>query len=187
MSLEELISSYGYLTVAVGTFLEGETVLILGGFAAHRDYLELPWVIACAFAGTLAGDLLFFHLGRRQGRSAIDRRPKWKARADRVLPMLERHQVWLMIGYRYIYGVRSITPFLLGASGVPPLRFLLFDVVGVAVWASAIGTAGYFFGRAVESFIGDLKHYEMWLFAAVAVVGGAVWIYRHRSRPRGRS
>jgi hypothetical protein len=31
MSLEELISTYGYVAIAMGTFLEGETVLILGG------------------------------------------------------------------------------------------------------------------------------------------------------------
>ncbi len=143
-------------------------------------------MVVFAFVGTLAGDLLFFHLGRRQGRSAIDRRPKWKARADRVLPMLEKHQVWLMIGYRYVYGIRSITPFLLGASGVPALRFLLFDVVGVAVWASVIGAGGYAFGQAVESIIGDLKQYELWLFGALAAIGAAVWIYRHRSRKVNR-
>jgi membrane protein DedA with SNARE-associated domain len=171
----------------VGTFLEGETVLILGGFAAHRDYLELPWVIVCAFIGTVAGDQLFFHLGRRQGRDAIDRRPKWKARAERILPMLEKHQVWLMIGYRYIYGIRSVTPFLLGASRVPPLRFLLFDVVGVAIWASVIGGAGYVFGEAVEVFLGDLKRFELWLFAALAAVGSSIWLYRHRSRARSRA
>lgn len=37
MSLEELISTYGYAAGGIGTFLEGETILILGGFAAHRD------------------------------------------------------------------------------------------------------------------------------------------------------
>jgi len=50
MSLEELISTYGYAAIGIGTFLEGETILILVGFAAHRGYLELPWVIVFAIA-----------------------------------------------------------------------------------------------------------------------------------------
>ena len=40
--LESLIDTYGYLTILIGTFLEGETILVLGGFAAHRGYLHLP-------------------------------------------------------------------------------------------------------------------------------------------------
>ena len=65
MSLETMIATYGYGAVLVGTFLEGETVVLLGGFAAHRGYLDLPWVIAVAFAGSLLGDQLYFYLGRR--------------------------------------------------------------------------------------------------------------------------
>ena len=58
MSLQQLITDYGYLAILMGTFLEGETILILGGFASHRGYLELPWVVVSAFIGTLAGDQL---------------------------------------------------------------------------------------------------------------------------------
>ncbi|SPD74464.1 hypothetical protein PITCH_A230150 [uncultured Desulfobacterium sp.] len=36
MSLEEIISTYGYAAIVAGTFFEGETILVIGGFAAHR-------------------------------------------------------------------------------------------------------------------------------------------------------
>jgi membrane protein DedA with SNARE-associated domain len=42
----------------VGTFLEGETVLLLGGAAARLGYLRLEWVIACALLGSLLGVLV---------------------------------------------------------------------------------------------------------------------------------
>ena len=67
MSLEELVANYGYLAIVIGTFLEGETILVLGGFAAHRGFLELPWVMLCAFLGSMAGDQTFFYIGRRNG------------------------------------------------------------------------------------------------------------------------
>ena len=41
MTLTALIASYGYYALFVGTFLEGETVLIAAGFAAHRGILDL--------------------------------------------------------------------------------------------------------------------------------------------------
>ena len=58
MSLEHLIDAYGYLAILAGTFLEGETILILGGVAAKLGYLDLPWVIVCGFTGSLIGDQL---------------------------------------------------------------------------------------------------------------------------------
>jgi membrane protein DedA with SNARE-associated domain len=53
VTLESIIETYGYWALLVGTFFEGETVLVLGGFAAHRGYLTLPWVILAAFIGSL--------------------------------------------------------------------------------------------------------------------------------------
>ena len=36
MSLAALLEHYGYLAVFAGTFVEGESMLLLGGYAAHR-------------------------------------------------------------------------------------------------------------------------------------------------------
>ena len=68
MSIEILIQKFGYLAIFIGAFLEGETILIVGGFAAHRGYLLLPYVIFSAFLGTLFGDQLFFFIGRFKGK-----------------------------------------------------------------------------------------------------------------------
>ena len=40
MTLEYLISQYGYVALFIGVFLEGETILILAGFAAHLGHLK---------------------------------------------------------------------------------------------------------------------------------------------------
>ena len=62
MSLEQLIESYGYIVLVIGTFLEGETILVLGGIAAKLGYLQLYGVVLAAFIGSLAGDQLYFFL-----------------------------------------------------------------------------------------------------------------------------
>lgn len=48
MDISNLITQYGYGAVAVGCLLEGEMVLLLAGFAAHRGYLSLPMLIGVA-------------------------------------------------------------------------------------------------------------------------------------------
>ena len=36
MTLTQLVADYGYLAVLAGALFEGETVLLLAGFAAHQ-------------------------------------------------------------------------------------------------------------------------------------------------------
>ena len=44
--LESFLAKYGYIAILLGTAFEGETIMIMGGFSAHRGYLELlPWVV----------------------------------------------------------------------------------------------------------------------------------------------
>lgn len=177
MSVEELISTYGYAAVGVGAFFEGETILILGGFAAHRGYLELPWVIVCAFFGTLFGDQMYFYLGRIKGKGALEKKPNWKSKSEKIFLLLDKHQVWVVLGFRFLYGFRTVTPFLIGAGGMAPSRFLFLNILGASIWAIVIGTMGYLFGRTLEIIAGDVKQYELLAFAFVGSVGVAVWLF----------
>jgi membrane protein DedA with SNARE-associated domain len=186
MSLAELISTYGYAAIGIGTFLEGETILILGGLAAHRGYLELPWVIVCAFLGTLFGDQLFFYLGRIKGKEFLENRPHWKTKSDKVFTLLDRHQVWVILGFRFIYGLRTVTPFIIGASRVSPLRFLILNIIGAAVWASVVGTLGYLLGNTVELLMGNIKKYELLLCAILAGVGVSIWLVKWYKKTRSK-
>lgn len=176
MTLELLVDTYGYLAVLVGTFLEGETILVLGGFIAHRGYLHLPWVILAAFVGTLCGDQLFFFMGRWHSQKILAKRPSWKKQIDRAHRLLERFGTPLVLGFRFMYGLRSVTPFVIGMSPFPTAKFVLLNVAGALVWAIAVGTGGYLFGNAMEILIGDVKRHEMKVFAFIAVVGALLWV-----------
>jgi len=35
VALQSFVDTYGYLAIMVGTFFEGETILVLGGFTGH--------------------------------------------------------------------------------------------------------------------------------------------------------
>jgi membrane protein DedA with SNARE-associated domain len=48
LDLQSIIETYGYIAILVGTIVEGETILILGGFVAHRGYMVLWGVILTA-------------------------------------------------------------------------------------------------------------------------------------------
>ncbi len=186
MDLEQIISTYGYLALFAGAFLEGETVVLIGGFLAHRGYLHLPLVWLVSFTGALLGDQLAFLAGRWLGQTWIRRRAKLRARARSVTNWVERYEIPVVIGFRFVYGFRLVTPFVLAAAGYRPWRFVMFNVIGAAVWALAIPSLGYVFGGAIEVLIEDVEQYEVHILigiiAAASVYGLAVLIRQRRKK-----
>jgi len=178
MTLEWFLGKFGYLAVLVGTFFEGETVLILGGLAAKLGYLRLPWVIVAAFLGTFAGDQAYFFLGRRYGQKMLERRREWREKSKRVADLLERHQTAFLFGFRFVYGIRTVSPFAVGMTRISVRRFFLLNAAGAFLWAVVIGVLGYSFGHGLEVVIGDIKRYEGAILLAVLACGIGVWLAR---------
>ena len=187
--MTHLIATYGYLAVVVGTFFEGETVLALAGFAAHRGYLHLPYVLLAAFVGSLSGDQLYFFLGRWHGAALLARRPRWQAHTARIHRILERRPGFFIFAFRFglLYGFRTVAPFIIGMSRIPTSRFVLYNFLGAAVWAVSIGLLGYFFGHGVELLLGDVRRYEREAFLFLLAAGALLWIWRFVRRRRAAS
>ena len=179
MTLSELVANYGYLAVAVGCVLEGETVLLVAGYAAHRGMLDLRWVMAVALVSSFAGDQCWFWLGRRHGASLIDRFASIRRLVPRVQAMIRAHQDALVLGVRFMVGVRVAGPVLMGWSGVSAYRFLVLNFLGAGIWAGAVGGAGYAFGEALERMLPAFKEVEEGVLVVLMV--GALVVHAARA------
>lgn len=184
MSLKEFITAYGYYAVFSGSVAEGETMVVLGGIAAHRGYLQLPWVMAAAFAGGWLGDLAYFLLGRRYGTALLARFPALQQKAQRARRLVESYPIFVIVALRFLYGLRIVGPMVIGMSAVRPGRFLALNALGALVWAVVIVAAGYAFSNAVEALLPQIRHYEEYFFAAVLAVGVLVWVLGRARRAR---
>lgn len=185
MSFSSLIAQYGYAALFIGTLLEGETWLILAGFAAYQGYLQLHWVILIAMTGGFLGDQIYFWLGRRHGSWVLSRFPRLVPVFERARVLIERYHELLIVGIRFLYGLRTVGPMAMGMSAVPAWRFALFNALGAAIWAAGIGGAGYLFGQAMELFLADFKKLEETLLIAILFAGLCVWgwrRYKYRSK-----
>lgn len=160
VSLARLVSDYGYWAVFVGSLLEGESILLLAAYAAHRGYLSLPVVVAVACCGAILGDQIFFFSGRWFGEELLRRIPALQARAATVNRLLLRHHAGLIIGLRFAYGLRIAGPIVIGMSPLGRRRFLVFNVIGALIWAPLVAAVGFVFGHAMERLFVDLKQFE---------------------------
>lgn len=175
MSPEALLHKFGYLAVIVGTFLEGETILVMAGFFAERGYLEVLLVMLCAFIGAYVGHVFWFWLGRTQGVKLLDRFPKMKRHFGKGIRMFERYGAPAIFITQWLYGLRVTCAVIIGISRISTIKFLVYEAITCAVWSIVITMAGFYFGRAVESVLGRAAHIEKWGLLGLAVIGIAVW------------
>ena len=181
--LESFLAKYGYIAILLGTAFEGETIMIMGGFSAHRGYLELlPWVVLAGFVGNFTQNLIYFILGRRYGNRMMEKHPDWKPRLQQVHGWLRRFQSSLIIGLRFVPGFRVIGGVAIGMSDVSLFRFAVFNLIGAVLWAVVIGILGYLCGHVLELIMGDIKQFEVPILVGIAVVGGLLFFVHRRRR-----
>jgi len=190
MSFIQLVNDYGYLAVFVACLLEGETILVLAGFAAHQGHLSLPLTLMIAFVAGALGDQIFFWIGRVWGRLLVKRFPGFRLRTLRIAELLRRHDVPLIVGIRFMYGLRIAGPIAIGISRVSPTRFAMLNLLGAAIWAPLVGGLGYLFGHTLELLLGDIQRFEVAAFMLIAAGAGLLALIRgwqwYRARQRFR-
>jgi membrane protein DedA with SNARE-associated domain len=185
MDISGFIQHYGYFAVFVGTLLEGEAILLIAGFAAHRGYLALQYVIAVAIVAAVLGNQLFFMIGRMYGSQLLARFPSLAPQAARATALLDRYHLPLTLLLRFLYGLRIAVLIAIGMTPVPWYRFLVLDLIGAVAWVGILTGLGYVLGNALEWLLADLRRYEAAIIAALALLGAGWWLRRHlRSRAR---
>ena len=172
----DIIAQLGYVTLFIGTFLEGESVLALAGVAASYGYLTFEYVVAVAALGAFLGDQACFWIGRRYGANILARYPRLAAKAPRVEQLVRRWDAPAVIVLRFLYGLRIAGPIVIGSCGIPAWRLALFNFIGVLIWAPLVACVGYFAGYALEAWIGRLKQVQIGLLMALLVLAAVAWI-----------
>ncbi len=174
MDIPSLIQSYGYLAVAVGTFFEGESVLLTAGAAAFHGYLWMPAVMLIATLSGFLGDQISFYAGRKYGSKLLARFPSLQSRAVRVSTLLERHSTAFILAIRFMYGLRIAGPMAMGMSNIHWRRFLILNLIGATLWAIVIGSIGYGLGQGLVYLLRYFDVRDIWLLIAL-LLPAVIW------------
>jgi len=144
----------------LGFFMPGETLVFLGGFLAAQGILELAPLIALVSIAAMIGDSVGYELGRWLGL-------EWLLRAGArfglrkgllaVERFFHKHGGKAVFLARFSAFFRIMVPFLAGASRMRYYQFLLYNVLGGAIWAAGSVLIGYLAGASwhiVQHWIG---------------------------------
>lgn len=171
LTIEALIARYGLAAIFLGAGIEGETSVLAGGLFAHEGMLSLPGVLIAAATGSFVADQAFFAAGRRFRDHRWVRRAQDKPAFARALDTLERHPIGFIFAFRFLYGLRTVSPIAIGTSHVPTRTFLWINALAASIWAALFTGLGYVFGTGIAELLGRYRpHGRQWLWVALAAV-----------------
>jgi len=179
-----LVGAFAFLETGafVGLIAPGETAMLLGGLVAGQGQIDLFTLIGIVWACAVAGDLTSFFLGRRLGRSFLERHgPRvhiTHERLEQVEAFFDRHGGKAILLGRFVGLVRAIAPFLAGSSGMSLRRFLPYDVIGAGLWGSSLVVLGYIFWQSFSELVDYAKKGALALGAVIVLVAAIVWLVR---------
>jgi len=179
-TLLQYFIEYGYLVIFIGTFIEGEVVLIAGGFLIHDGYLDFKVMILIATLAAIIGDNIFYWIGRSQ---RMGKMHPWVARFLNFIgehqlfkgeEFVRRHGGKLVFFVRFLYGLRFAGAMTAGYLAMGFKRFFLFNLIGSFAWALIIGGIGYLFVQSLDLVV---KGEKLAKFGLLLVIAGLIAIY----------
>ena len=195
----DVIYALGYLGLALLLVAENlfppipsEVVLPLAGFLVGTGELSFFGALTAATAGSTAGALILYAMGRWGGRRLVLRYGRWlrvdKTRLDRAEGWFRRWGDWVVLAARVVPVARSVVSIPAGTAKMPPLRFTLLTVIGSALWNAVLIGAGVILGAnwaTVQDWVGSYSSVVL----TVAAVGAAVFLllrhYRRKNKQDG--
>jgi len=191
-----LVASYGYVVLfflvgleSLGIPLPGETALVTAAAFAALGHLSIYGVLTTAVAAAVIGDNGGYWIGRKGGIALVRRYGRFlhlnEAHLERARHFFGRHGPPTVFIGRFIALLRTWTAVLAGAARMPYGRFMLYNALGAACWAGAVGALGYVFGRnlpRLEHYMGQASLAAALLVALVAGLWlGWRWFERNRT------
>ncbi|RYC69099.1 MULTISPECIES: DedA family protein [Spirosoma] len=181
LNSEEIIRTGGLVLITLiifvengiffGFFLPGDYLLFLSGVFAGTRLLDVPlWLLlGCIFGAAVLGSLLGYGTGHFFG-ARLQNRPDSlffkKQYIEDTRKAFEKYGTSALIVARFLPVVRTFAPLLAGLIHMDFRFFMLYNIIGGAVWVFTLVGGGYFFGERFP-WIVDYVHWIIIFFLAV--------------------
>jgi membrane protein DedA with SNARE-associated domain len=178
----ELVMLYAG-ALAAGAF-PGQHVVLFG----HQISSHAAAYVVMALTGTLGylvGSIVGWAIGLYGGRPFLERRGRLfhldHAKLDRAERWFARWDDLAVLIGRVTPVVRSFISIPAGVFEMPFVRYVLFTLIGSAIWAFAFAAAGWALGASYEHVHNDFKYVDYVIVAVVVLVAVALVVRWARS------
>ena len=169
------------MLISAGAASHSLLLALFAGYAAHSGALSFGTVLAVCWLGSFAGDVIRFGIGRHMSPNWLRRFPRLESALQTTIRLAARYHVWMILFHRYPHGLRGLAGFAYGMSPLPWSTFLVFNFVAAGLWAGAIVSAGYAFGRVSDNVLNDISS-GLGLVMLVAFLGLSWFLSKNLER-----
>jgi len=188
------VSQYGELVLFAIVFVEqaglplvpAVPILLAAGALAGAGKMDLTGAIVLPVIACLAGDLIWYELGRRRGRRALNLLCRISLEPDSCVRRTEnfftRYGVGSLVLAKFIPGLSTLAPALAGLFRIGMQRFLLFNGLGAVLWTLAFVIPGYLFSDQIERLAEGAGRLGLWLafFFGAGLAAYILYKFVHR-------
>jgi len=171
----------------IGLLVPAEATVLVAAFLAYRGHFEWVEILAASLLGGFLGDQLGYAFGRFGTPQIVGRTRllgRLRPRDERFASdLFRRHSALAVTIGRFLSFVRTLMPWIAGASRMPYPRFLVYDLLGVTGWATASVALGYLAGESWHIVAGALGTAST-VVVAGAIVAAAAIVIRRRAAAR---
>lgn len=194
-TLGALILQYKYLVMVPLIPVAQPFVGMVGGLLSRLGLMEL-WVVYTVLVGVaLVGDIAWYWIGYRWGERFVARFGRFvsvtPAHVKSAKHIFNRYHAPILLVSKVTngFGLAIVTLFTAGLTKVPFGRYMVFNILGEAVWAAMIVSVGYFFGEAylrVHDWMGRATLTAFFLLFIFVVMGFGIYWRRRLERESSR-
>ncbi len=149
-----LLSTWGYPLLFVWSVLEGEFGLMFSALLAKNDIVfSYKEIVAVAILGAIIGDVSLFFAGRLFRKKIKHILKEYPTVFKKSSKWFKKYGNLVIIFERFIYGTHIPTILVIGLSRYSFAKFILYDVLGVVLWAFSFVSIGYFFGQSAINMV----------------------------------
>lgn len=136
--------------VVIFPFLPGDSLLFASGAFAAQDAFNLGLLMVVFFVAAVIGDTVNYAIGKRVG--MVIKPDTWfgkfinQEKMDKAEAFFNKHGGKTIVIARFMPFIRTFAPFIAGASRMNYRHFIIYNVLGAALWVLIATLAGYFFG-----------------------------------------
>jgi membrane-associated protein len=133
-------------------FLPGDSLLFTAGLFCKSGQLDLMLLLPLLFIAAILGDNINYWVGRKIGLKVFSfsfrGRPLVKKEyLDKTTLFFEKHGTKAIIMARFVPFVRTFAPFAAGVATMKYRTFVIYDILGGALWVGSMTLAGYLLGE----------------------------------------
>ena len=157
--MEELISQWGYLILFAYSFGGGLLALSVAGVFSASGELNIIITLIVAGSANFIGDIFLFQLAKRSKKDAQEYINKYRRKVAYTKLLIKKYGVSIIFIQKYIYGVKTLVPLLMGITKYDFNKFLFFNIFASILWALVVGLISFFLGEYIIDMFAEYSKY----------------------------